>query len=243
MAALTKQEKDFINFVEQYWYTKNRYPTERTLIKYGESVGLSIESVHKLEEKLESNLAARGIINRTNRRLSPEQLTAINLVVNFIDKRPLDKKLEAVGVSPTKWQGWLRDQTFAEHLRYMTDEMLEVNMPAINNGLLYAAQNGSVRAAQFAYEVTGKYKKDSPIANIQLLIIQIIEVIQKYVKEPDTLRAISADFEVIMLKSQIQDHGNEIEGEIISNTPQQPKISRLSNAISNNLVDPDDIFG
>ena len=238
--ALNSYEKDLITYIEQYWFTNNAYPSDSTLKRYATRVSLSFERIKEIEKKLEPYLGARGVINRTDSRLTDQQLAAVNLMVNFMDKRPLHKKLKALGISATKWQGWQRDKTFSKYLKFMTEEMLNINMTAVNDGLLNAAEAGNVRAAQFVYEITGRYKKDSPVANIQLLIVQIIEVIQKHVHDPETLRGISSDFEELMFRTQLQNR-NEIEGEIES-IENKPKPSMLSPVLTSKVFDPDDLF-
>lgn len=244
---LSKFEKDFLNFIEQYWYSRSMFPPDDVLEKYASENATTLITLKSIAKQLEKPLANRGIIDRTNaskfsgQRLTDEQLAAVNMVVNYVDKRSLEKKLKALGVSPTKWQGWLKDEVFAKYLRFMTNEMLSVNLHAVNNGLIKAAENGNVRAGQFVYEVTGMYKKDSPVANIQLLLINIIEVIQKHVHDPQTLQAISKDFELVMLRTQANQDAIEANNEVIS----QPvvKKSNLSPALANRVIDPDDLFG
>lgn len=237
---LSYKEKDFLEFVNQFYFTHNNYPDDRILKRYADEQNSTLTEVRKIEQKLSPYLDARGIRNRKSGRLTDKQLAAIHLLVNFIDKRSQDTKLRSIGVTPTQWQGWCKDPVFMAYYRFMTDDMLEVNISAVNNGLIKAAENGNTRAAQFVYEVTGRYQKDSPVANVQVLIVSLIEIIQMHVKDPEILRKIGADFELAIMKERVKSSDSDVRNE----TPVAPKrVSRLSSAITNSVFDPDDIFG
>lgn len=252
MAELTDNQKDLIGFIEQYWTLKKAFPPDYALEKYGKSVGLTLDKIMQLIKSVATPLENRGINVVISQVLSNEQLAAINLVTNYADKRSTPTKLNSLGVTVTKWKGWLHNPQFKSYYENQVNAMFGSHIDAVNTGLLKAAENGNTNAARFIYELTGKYTGKNNNANVQVLIVQIIEVIQRHVSNPEILRSIATDFEMLLLKNQVQQgafSNSTIEGEIESQEVQPREIeekatpSKLSPALANRRSNPDDLFG
>lgn len=199
--TLTKQHRDLLNFVEHYWYQNQTYPSLAALQRWAVGTDLPFTKARQLELDLVGYLSARGIApSKADSRLSDEQLAAANLILNYTDRRSKARKLEALGITPTKWDGWLRDKTFKEYLNNRTGAMLDNNTDVAHTGLLGAVERGESQALKLYYEMTGLYRADSPQANINVIMTLLIEVIQREVNDPDVLRRIAAGFELVMLR-------------------------------------------
>lgn len=199
--VLTNNHRQLLNFIEHYWYQNQTYPSFSSFHAWSVEQGISYNEARRLELDVVGYLTARGITpSKADSRLTDEQLAAANLVLNYTDKRSKAKKLAALGITPTKWDGWLRQKVFREYLANRTGELLDLNTDVAHVGLLGAVERGESAALKLYYEMTGLYRADSPQANINVIMTLLIEVIQREVNDPDVLRRIAAGFELVMLR-------------------------------------------
>lgn len=199
--TLTVEHRSLLTFIEQYWYQNQAYPSAAAFNRWAEESSLTFPKVRSLELDLIDYLAKRGITpSKADTKLTQEQLAAANLILNYTDRRSKANKLKALGITPTQWDGWLRQKIFKEYLANRTGEMLDLNTDVAHTGLLGAVERGEAAALKLYYEMTGHYRQDSPQANINVIMTLLIEVIQKEITDPDLLRRIAAGFELVMLR-------------------------------------------
>lgn len=220
--VLTPEHKDLLTFIEQFWYERRIYPTVKALEAYAEVNEISAKKLAELERDLLPYIEKRGIGKKSDPRLSELQLAAANLVLNFTDRRSATAKLKAIGVTPTQWNGWMRDVTFKNYVAERTAELLEVNTHEAHLGLLKAVERGDSGALRLYYEMTGRIKGDSQVENVNLLLARLIEAIQRHVQDPEILGRISQDFEAAMLASMTKPTPvgrlPVVEGELVPKT-------------------------
>ncbi len=159
-----------------------------------------------LNESLQHDIFLKALYNRgikppnvLEEGLTNEQVAAIATICNFADRRSRTAKLKSLGISVTKWQGWLKDKAFREYLHTFSAANFEDNVHVAHEGLLNAVDRGSVDAIKFYMEITGRYTQGSQeTQNIKIVLARVIESIQRHVKDPEILRSIATDFESIM---------------------------------------------
>jgi len=201
---LTERHRDLLSFVEQYWYSNQAYPSVAAFARYARDVDTPVAEVRSMELDLIEYLKQRGISPKAaTSRLSAEQLAAANLILNYADKRSKQTKLASLGISVTKWDGWCRERKFVEYLKNRSNQMLDINLHVAHGGLLGAVERGEAAALKLYYEMTGIYKADTPQANINVILAQLIEVIQREIQDPDVLRKIASGFELVMLRQGV----------------------------------------
>jgi hypothetical protein len=195
--ALSIEELKVVNWVEEYWLRKHVFPPVDQLKGFFPNFDLTKSLTN---ETFLSALDNRGIsLPQANSKLSSEQLASIALLSNFRDPRTPTAKLRSIGVSWTKWNGWMRDKHFKEYMQDLCAVNFNDSLDIVQTGILKAAEKGNVDAAKFFLEVTGRYTPQSQeVANLKLVLSRILETIQIHVKDPETLRAIANDFEKVL---------------------------------------------
>ncbi len=206
--------------IEQYWHKNEVFPPS-DFFQYEE-----FDIVDNLKhETFHLALMKRGIkvpiiVDRSSSAVMPdgltaEQVAAITTVINFEDRRPRSVKLREMGITTTQWGGWLKDAEFKEFLHQMTTTHLQDVLHVANEGLLHAVERGDTNAIKFYYELTGRHTQESgSMHNLKVVLAKVIESIQRNVKDPAVLRAISADFELILAGGTPVVPPREIEGVI-----------------------------
>lgn len=131
--------------------------------------------------------------------LSAEQLAAANLLLDFSDHRSQAAKLRSLGIPTTKYQNWLRIPAFQEYITYRAEYLLNNSTHEAHTALLKNVQRGNQKAIEFLYEITGRYSRTSQSTqDLALLMVRLVEVIQRHVKDPETIRAIAYEFNEIL---------------------------------------------
>jgi hypothetical protein len=203
---LTSMDLRVINWIEGFWHRHNRFPLKMDWNKKTKEVPQLLD--YSFEEALQNatfrrSLKERGIkvpsTTSGDWGLSQSQIAAIVTVTNFEDTRTRAQKLRELGISTTKWAGWMKDKDFVEFLQEMTATNLKDSLHVANEGLLKAMDRGDTNAIKFYYELTERHGGNvTALQNIRLLLAKILEAVQFHVKDPITLAAIGADFEVIL---------------------------------------------
>lgn len=195
---LSMLELQVINWVEQYWNEHGKFPpvgTIRSRFPDGPDV-LERESVRVA-------MANRGISvpigDEFPTELTQEQLACVSVILDWSDRRSHSAKLKSMGVTATKWAGWMKNSIFRDYVHSLSTRNLEDALHVAHEGLVNATSKGSVEAIKYYMELTGRYTADSgQMANFKVMVQRMVESIQRHVKDQDVIRLIAADFEVIM---------------------------------------------
>lgn len=201
LQPLTSEQLDMVAYFEEHWFRYHALPLEQDIkARYSASV----EDLLK-NPTFQLSLQNRGIPlpsgegNSLPTGFSREQIAAITRFLDIHDKRSLQTKLKEIGVTTTQWNGWMRSKKFKDYVLDASTEDFETNLHEAQLGLRQAMDRGEVAAIKFYYELTKRYNaNEGNIGNLKVVLAQIIETVQRHVTDPETLEAISRDFEVIL---------------------------------------------
>lgn len=208
-----------INKIEEFWHRHEVFPDGNFFKRadFDIAENLKHETFHLalVKRGIKVPVVADRSVEVMPDGLTPEQVAAITTVVNFEDRRPRSVKLREMGISPTQWGGWLKQKDFKDFLHQMTTTHLQDVLHVANEGLLSAVDRGDTNAIKFYYEVTGRHTQESgSMQNLKVVVAKLIESVQRNVKDPDVLRAISTDFEIILSGGTPAQPVRQIEGVI-----------------------------
>lgn len=194
---LTRKDERFLALLEQYWYQHAKLPSQEELAKDG----ISPKYYRKCMKNrtFRKQLSMLGVVDDPDDiklvawQLSELQLAAANVMVDMLDGRSAKTKLSDLDIDTSTWQGWLRNPEFQSYLRARSETMLKENMHEAHAGLLARVRAGDVSAIKFYYELTGRYVPDRETGlNPMETVLRVIEVVQKFVKDEEALKAIGA---------------------------------------------------
>lgn len=155
-------------------------------------------------------------ISQMYTRLTPQQVIAMQVVTDPTDKRSLGAKLKQVGINQTVWRAWLRNPVFAEAVRRTSEHLLQDTIAIAHTRLAQKVDAGDISAIKTLYEVSGRHDPNKQqMLDFAKVISLVLEVMQRHITDPATLRAIGDDLDSV------------IAGEIIQPVEQLP--ANLSN--------------
>lgn len=191
-----------IALIEETWHLGGIVPEKADLAK---ELGVSERVVDNYwkDEDFRAQLTDRGIPTGAALGLTAEQIMVINSILNFADKRSQRKKLSDAGVSPKRWQGWMRNPRVRAYLETRSEGILTESVPLAHLALVENVESGDLGSIKLLYEMTGRFKAGSNEVNVPLLLQSILSIIQKNVTDPETLLAISQDFQTLMNGQQL----------------------------------------
>lgn len=211
-AALGATEKEIINFYELEWHLKHRVPTVEQIkqhidnwhLKAGRktkgqpsTVSYTALNYYLNRAPVKKALEDRGIpyLQHTQETLTPTQVAAAVTVMNFADTRPIDLKLDQLGVNPSQYYAWLNDPAFKNMVDSLSEQNLTNVKPTAITEFTKLINKGDWQAIKYYLDVTGTVKSnDAPQSEV--LIRMLIEIIQKHVKDPATILAIAEDIKL-----------------------------------------------
>jgi Helix-turn-helix of insertion element transposase len=194
---LTTLEDELVTYCEQYALLNGELPSVEKL----SAVLLAPESTVELalsKSEVRNALDRRGVLLQTpGYRLSAEQLAVANTILDFTDGRSEKRKLDDLGVSSAKYQAWLSQPAFQSYIKQRSENLLGNTQHVAHTALVDSVRSGDVQAIKYYNELTGRFSSKSVgEMNVQYFMAKVLEVIQRHC-DPDTMRLIAAEFEVI----------------------------------------------
>lgn len=239
--ALTDEQKLLLAFFEQNWYLHSVTPSAEKAFAHGFSettYNTALKSKDFLEaltrrgisysisaygggDGSSSSLASTGTgtgpAPRPRGVLTPEQLTAINVILDFRDTRSQKKKLQELQISSARWNGWLREPVFQDYITRVSEHLLTDNLHESHLALVDRVRSGDIGAIKYFNEMTGRYtqaKNDK--VDVASVLMRVLEIIQVHVHDPIILTNISKDFLVLA-------EANEVHRGMVPVTVDSPK--------------------
>lgn len=150
--------------------------------------------------------------------ISERQLLVANVILDTFDKRSNLKKLTELGVSTREYNLWLQQPAFRRFMLERAENMLAGGQPAAHIALLERVQQGDLGAVRYYNSMMGRFTEraaDGSGVNVNIqnnylgdALVQIVEIIQKHVREPDVLRAIGDD--ILALQARLTGGGGAV---------------------------------
>jgi hypothetical protein len=207
MMPLTANELTLIGYIEERWHATGKFPRAEVL---KERFDIDVKELLAEKETFRLALVNRGIkypnydlIDLQLDGLTNEQVAAIITMVNFDDKRPRATKLKEMGISVVKWNGWMKERAFVDYLQDLSSRHFQDALDKAHEGLMRSVERGDTNAIKLYMELTGRHTpggvgSGATAENVKIILQRVVEVIQRHVKDPETLRAIGIDFEKVM---------------------------------------------
>lgn len=200
------EEEEFLNFLEQYWYAYGSIPSQARAQELGISEELwnsSFENAEFRKQCLERGISLRGLeLNAKNEpewkrlMLTEEQLTVANILLDITDTRSQKKKLQDLGISTAKYQSFLKDPAYQDYITTRAEAMLGDNQHEAHIALVDRVKSGDMSAIKYFNEITGRYvpSRGEANVNVTLILMQLLEIIQRHVKDLGTQELIAQEF-------------------------------------------------
>lgn len=198
--TLSGEMVDVIAAVDQLFWQHGALPTNA---KVAEVTGVRESTIKKYWEKEEfrNALLARGLdLNpqRSNGLLTLEQLNCANILLNSHDTRSVREKLKEIGVSSQKYHSWLRTSAFRDYLAMRGEQLFKSVDHEAYEALIGAVRGGDTRALQLFFEMRGIYNPKMQVdINVNVLLVSVVEVISRHIRDPQVLQAIATDLEAL----------------------------------------------
>lgn len=207
MAALTNEDRTFINYIEQMWVKHARLPTETET----KTSGFALTQWRRLvsTETFAEELYQRGIpkaavlelqtATKDRKVLTERQLAVAAIILDQHDTRPRIKKLTESGLTTQEWQEWLLDPTFADYMASRSSKILRSSAFEADAALLAKVRQGDIRGIDYFNAYTGRFdrtvsaKSQEQPLDIKTFLIRVMESLQKHIKDTETLEAIAND--------------------------------------------------
>jgi hypothetical protein len=213
---LNKDQYDLLLYLEQSYWRTSSLPSYEAIVSSGVELAESVYYESWINPRFVDALRSRGIpehLLRTDasnstsafngRILTEQQMQTANILLDTLDKRSRLKKLTELGVSTGEYNQWLRDPVYRQYCLERSEQLLLDNQHVAHISLIDRVAQGDLGAIKYFNSMTGRYRERQSAAveinNVSLnnygtdTVIQIIEIIQRHVKDPAVLAAIGDD--------------------------------------------------
>lgn len=207
---LSKEQYGLLLYVEQYYWRTSSIPG------YGEAVcAKELWDDSWGNSRFLDALAARGLPEHLLRPdaavgvpvLTEQQMAVANVLLDVLDSRSRIKKLTEMGISTGTYNLWLRDPIYRQYCLDRAESLLIENQPVAHMSLINRVTQGDLGAVKYFNAMTGRYRERAETATTTVNVnqfgtpqlIAIVEIIQRHVKDPETLALIGD--EILALNS------------------------------------------
>lgn len=196
-----------IELAEAMWATEHRFPEkwefqEGLHRKWGEDFAKVTTPQILSSTYFQRAIMERGI-NPTGMDgapgLLPQQIAAVQLILNNMDRRTPWNKLQDMGVTKLQWQGWMQNDTFKRYYESQAAKLFLNGLPTAHEALMRQVSAGSVPAIKLFYDKFGfgADMQQGQQQDVNVVLGRLIEVIQRNVSDPKVLEAIARDFRAV----------------------------------------------
>ena len=208
---LTKTQYQLALYLEQCFYRTGSIPSFESIALSGIELEEDEYYAAWVNPRFLDTLRSRGLPEHviqpkgsdkfSGHILSEKQVQVANTLLDTLDKRSRLKKLTELGVSTQEHSRWLKDPVYRQYCLDRAESLLQESLPVAHMSLIDRVSQGDMTALRYYYAMTGRYRERSSAAvevNVQNnygndTLIRIVEIIQKHVKDPDTLAAIGEE--------------------------------------------------
>lgn len=207
---LSKEQYDLLLYLEQAYWRSSSLPSYEAIVAQGIDLAESVYYEAWINPRFVDALRGRGVpehLLRTEagtfkgRILTEQQMMVANVLLDTLDKRSRLKKLTELGVSTGTYNQWLRDPVYRQYCLDRAEQLLLDNQHVAHISLIDRVAQGDLGAIKYFNSMTGRYRERQSAAvevNVQNnygndTLIQIVEIIQRHVKDPVVLSAIGDD--------------------------------------------------
>jgi hypothetical protein len=209
-----------IDFIEAYHTAMGEFPGRSQIMTAAVTASARSVNPEELDEFLDDestlkSLDERGIIppwvlHNNPTGLTPEQIAVAAALNNTKDRRADSRKLTHLGISERKFSGWMHNKAFVEYMRVSANNVMENAEYEAHMALLRKVSAGDTNAVKLYFEMTGRYNPaNESTVNLQQVLVQIIEVIQRRVIDPETRAEIASDLKMIAVQHQMTNGNNK----------------------------------
>jgi hypothetical protein len=146
----------------------------------------------------------RGIEWADPRGLTTKQHYALMIICQPLTNEPLSRRLKKAGISQTEYNNWMRDPIFSGLVREQTEAIIKGSQHLAHEALIKGLDKGDLNAVKYYNEMTGRYNPaKEQQADIAVVLTQVIEIIQRNVKDPAVLQAIARDMQMLAASNQL----------------------------------------
>lgn len=204
---LTDNQRKLIFYLEEWWHSHSsineKLPTQEQMVKDLKQDSNEIARSLKEPSVLDA-LERRGITYADVTLLQPEQLAAANVILDFSDGRTQKKKLEDLGISTQRYNGWLKQPRFQRYMRMRAESLLGEVQHEAHVALLKNVQRGDLNSIKLYYEMTGRWSsKPAAEINLDYILLKVVEAVQKYVKDPAAIQGIARELGSLLPQTDV----------------------------------------
>lgn len=206
---MNSRELEWATIVEQEYLLTSNLPTYDRV----NSLMNCTQSFHQRcldDEEIQNHLQGRGIPikrilgNLPVGALTPEQLICVNTLLDFNDTRSDSRKLKDLGIKPSTYATWKKDPAFQAYINQRAENLFGDNLDEVHRALLDNARSGDISSIKLIYQLTGRFDPNAAgQINAKAIITQVLESIMRHVKDPEVIKAIAADFQLIATSNNL----------------------------------------
>lgn len=199
--AISEGMVESLAYCEQVFWETGHIPSVE---KIADVVGVTVPTVKRWfsEEAFRSALQKRGVTlsvdDEAAKVLTFQQLDIVNKMMNTMDKTSMREKLEDVGITSQQLNQWMRDPNFSGYIRKRAEAQFAGADASAYMSILKGMESGDLNATKLFLEMRGIYNPKVTLeVNVDAVIVRIIEIIARNVKDPATLAVIADEIEQI----------------------------------------------
>lgn len=203
---------DFTLIVSGVYHKYTETKRLPTIIELQRLTGVGAALIKRTLESDEFRLAvsARGIPWDNREGLSATQMLVAQIITNPTDRRELRLKLKQAGVTYPQYRAWMNQPAFSQYMHRITEGMLTDHIPDFNTVLTKKGLAGDLNAIKYINELSGRHDPNrQQVLDLQAVVTSLLDIIQRNVKDPETMKAIAAEFQLTMATKQ-----QTIQGEL-----------------------------
>ena len=195
---LTNTDKEILAFIQQKYMVTGSRPSAELVIKaLGITTGEYLSACRK--DKFQGALIRLRLSEeKPSEALLPEQVMAINAILNPFDKTSVRDKLKALDISTQKYNAWKAQPAFQKYMKERAEALFSQAAPDAYLAVVKGVQSNDLQFTKLYLEMSNLYNPKVQVeVNIQMVLTRVVEILTKHVPG-DILLTISEELEALV---------------------------------------------
>lgn len=135
---------------------------------------------------------------------------ALQVILQPLGRDTLAQRLKKAGITQAEYKAYMANPEFARLVKELSEKIIGDSQHLAHEALIKGLEKADLNAVRYYNELTGRYNPArEQVLEVSAVLRQVIEIIQRNVKDPVALQQIAAEMQALA-------SGQQLVGEVIN---------------------------
>lgn len=173
--------------------------TAKSLNQFNAAITVRAATLVLATERFAQAMDEQGIRLYESPLLEADQMAALAIYMDMSVPLTHAQKLKAAGVSPARWNGWMRQREFARRINELAADVMRDSVPVAKQRIAQLVDSGNLPAITLALEMEGIHDRRKETVDVQAILRELFSILDEEVADIAVLDRIASKIKQRMM--------------------------------------------